>query len=703
MKHKSYISVITNCFLALIVMLAATGTGFSQKKPQTQKSIETVSCDSLLHKATLGHDNNGCFIDITVCYPWSSVGNPQVKQFPFGIEALLPPVGPGGTYGGVTYPAVSSQGGVSITSAVPTPGTWVATTPTVMQNLGSTIPGYLYPSTREVRFSRTPGTAADAIPYCANYSNPQKFRIRITTTGTLNPIVLRVNLLNGYGCDDNPSNCSVMCTWDTVLTHGTLTPYVLTPASSSICAGSSTTINLTPAPPKWSVTTWYWCNTLSNGQCPPAVPPYSAWNCPNPDGTNGSPVSTVSPGGAGPIPFLTNPLQQGRCYLVVINDGCFSDTVTTQVHVCPPCDAISITTNPLLPNGHTCDHFTGTINLGYPDFVDCRPSITWTELTGSITIHKPAWKDSTTTPQFTLYGPYNGPVNSPNNSLRCDTTYTFNAHIVNACAPCDKAITIIVDRQLQPAEIQITSSKALPLCNGTGTILTANASCKATITNWDSSLTGLPGSFTEIPGAYGSTHWTNNLASTTWYQCDAVNGTCTTRSNALKVTVKCPLSVSIAANHLCVPDTLTATIPSCAGPATIKWYKDGVYISNAMKVTSNSTGSFWAEVYDAQCHESIISNVVTLCKDTVIITGEVCVCKDASGNYPDTFTATNVGCPGSTNCTYRWFKNNVLIPNAHSSTYSVLNIPNGYTTYSVQMKCLPCPMTSNSITVHRCP
>lgn len=677
-------------------MLAMPLIGLSQ-------GVRTDYCSDYTHTATLGHDALGCYIDIEVCYKWTPGGN--VLQYPYGVEALLPPQNVAGTYASVAYPAVPNQGGASITSTVPIPG-WLTTGPTVMSSLGSTILGYSYSSNRDVRFSRNTGIATDAIPSCPTGA-PQKFRIRIITTGTSDPIVLRVNLLNGNGCP----TCNVMCTWDTTFVNA-VHNYQLT--GGTICTGTSTVLTLTPAPPAGSTATIYWADVSNcSSSCP------TTWPCPG-----GSPLGISFVCTGSPLSFPTNPLFVGRCYKVVISDGCFSNTATSHVCVCPPCSSITIGAtvtgpNPPLVDGHVCDHFTGTISLGIdPNACPVGPII-WDKTDDGVGTSLAS--HATTIPAFTLLGP--GP-------LKCNRTYIFTATFPSPCEPgimCTKSITNIVDRKLLPNEINITSDKPIPLCDSTGTILRATAPCKAKITNWYQSPTGSPGTFTQIGGAFGPTYMTNNLnnpplINCIWYQCDAVNGACTTTSAPFQVTVKCPLTISIVASSRCVPTTLTAIVPPCCGtPMIITWYRGNipvtVQVGTGTSINVTTPGIYCAEVKDPACHNSAISNFITLCHPVVTVQN-ACICKRPP-NVPFILDVNLSGCcPGCT-FNYTWVETGLGTFNGSGTGLvcgaNAITIPTGqlppilpagtvlHFTFSITSTCgAPCSVFSNTNSVTVC-
>jgi len=240
--------------------------------------------------------------------------------------------------------------------------------------------------------------------------------------------------------------------------------------------------------------------------------------------------------------------------------------------------------------------------------------------------------------------------------------------------------------------VQVTATEAT-ICAGGTTTLTANLG--------DYNVPNLVFSWTEngtvIPGAT-TNQITVNPASTSIYAVSIVQTTseCTATGSFTVTVVPDPVisNVTISQTQVCEGGqvTLNATIEGgIQGGELFTWFRNGVIIPNI-------TGSSFTEsplvigdditIYNytvqitqtASGCQSVISQPVSvtvypLATVQIMVTGNTTICE--GGN---TLLTANVN-PTTTNTTYQWFVDNVLIPGATSQTYTVADAQARQTAY----------------------
>ena len=133
--------------------------------------------------------------------------------------------------------------------------------------------------------------------------------------------------------------------------------------------------------------------------------------------------------------------------------------------------------------------------------------------------------------------------------------------------------------------------------NGTAALTGTIPTCDGTITyQWQSSLTGVPASFTNIPGATFQNYTTDPLTADTWFQritTSTLNGIpCSKASNSVKVTVNNMNAGTIAADQtICENGTaaLTGTIPTAVGVVSYQWQSSSSGVSGSFTNILNAT------------------------------------------------------------------------------------------------------------------
>ena len=255
-------------------------------------------------------------------------------------------------------------------------------------------------------------------------------------------------------------------------------------------------------------------------------------------------------------------------------------------------------------------------------------------------------------------------------------TYTVTA--TNAVTGCTNTASVTVDVINTPPTPIITSSSAVVCISGSVTFNVTNATPGA-VYQWQSSTTGLLGSYTDIPLAIG-TSYTAAITSATYFQATVTCGASVDVSNAIFVDFSNPSVTSGTNGTRCGPGTVTLSV---TGVGSFDWFANSsggtALITNSATYTPTVLGTttFWVEAYIGTCIAATRFPV------TAIVNAAPAVTIANSGTSPVcagttlTLTASSANDP---NYTYGWSLDQTTIV-ATGAVYSVT--PTTTTTYYV--------------------
>jgi hypothetical protein len=531
-----------------------------------------------------------------------------------------------------------------------------------------------------------------------------KVRIKVTTISSSVPVYVKVRELTGWSWPTDPTK------WNCERVHGPFTApqatYNIGP-NGDVCSGSSQILNLscvgpacgTPLPAGATIT-WY------QSQSCPSVNPWNPalWNTVPPPPQNGG------------TSFNTNYLTNTTCYVAVIQDGCWRYISNVRkLTVCLGKPNATIAASPIAPSPtlvnianewHACTSWSGTLTLTpspYP--FPCKTIISWSLAidNGAYNALSPADLSHVATGTLT--------------TGTCSRRYRFRATLYNACGTTQVVFPIVIDKAPdggsiqtvtnQPYDVGTGTQQAPLLCYNTGTRLRHTTTC-GQIKSWEykDETTPCSGNFPTawlpVPGSSGtSTWWTGFLVKTRQYRAVVGNGACSDAYSApITVTVKPELTVTIATPSylLCDNPILTATTsygaPCNYTTATYKWYLNGTPISGATGATytPGRAGNYSVVVDDKACGKAE-SNVITICKPALVVTGPCCMCPPSESVTINAVVSDTCGVTP----TYLWAGPG----NAAGATTASINVTSAGT-YSVTVTVGGCTLT-RQITVNSCP
>ena len=235
-----------------------------------------------------------------------------------------------------------------------------------------------------------------------------------------------------------------------------------------------------------------------------------------------------------------------------------------------------------------------------------------------------------------------------------------------------------------------------PACTGNTATFTGAASGNGVTYQWQSSITGAAGTFTDIPGATSASYTTPAITGTTpgFYQFVATTITCpgTATSNVAQLTINVTASIGTqpTAQTVCAPGAATFTVAATGSGLSYQWQvataaapttftnvgtNSNSYTTGATTVGMN--GNIYRVIVTGSCN-AVTSNNATLTVNTAAsLTGiaanpaNATVCNGATISFTATASGTGV--------TYQWQRALAATPTvfvnvvgATSSTYTTV-------------------------------
>ena len=378
-------------------------------------------------------------------------------------------------------------------------------------------------------------------------------------------------------------------------------PIVATAHDQTICKGGSTQIDL-PITTQGNIL-WYY----APAPCPSTTPP-NGW--------------TALSGGT---TWYTLQLDQSTCYQAIVTNlvGCpsgigISNPVLVNVIAPPAAGSITCTVggNPCPANGELCSG--SVVNLSYTNPNPSNACSTqWQKLVGS------TWQNigSATIPAQTL-------VNAA-----CPFA-PVSYRVVYSCGMCGSDTPTISFKVYAPTSVGALTATKPTICEGDDDILKLANSCGKVI-QWESSPTGLAGSFVAIPGSAGATVWYTNQINQppphdAWYQVSVQNGPCNLMtSNVVHIILNkkpSPVVSPPGPVTFCAPGHVILTETNPNG-GTCKWYYNGLATSSTSTTYSATASGNYYVVCTNGCGTTK-SNIVkvTASKIVAAIQGPCGVC-----------------------------------------------------------------------------
>jgi len=248
------------------------------------------------------------------------------------------------------------------------------------------------------------------------------------------------------------------------------------------------------------------------------------------------------------------------------------------------------------------------------------------------------------------------------NSYNATQTGWYKYSITSPCmTDYSDSVQVLIPSSLS----SFSSSSPSPVCNFTSLVFTVNSPVAGATYTWQVSQAG---------GAYlnagSGTSFNYNVPSTTYFNIRLVqadNGC--TRTTA---------SQNFQVSNLIASVSPSGTISLCSGSAiltsitngiSLQWTKDGIDIPGANQSTyvvqAPNTGVYRLKAY-GNCSGFVQSNQVNITvgnyNPTVTPSGPITFCSGGS---------VILSTPTSTNYTYKWLKNSILISGATSSSLSI--------------------------------
>ncbi len=312
----------------------------------------------------------------------------------------------------------------------------------------------------------------------------------------------------------------------------------------------------------------------------------------------------------------------------------------------------------------------------------------------------------------------------------CYTDHVFTVEVTNICGTRSASQTIrIFNHNSDDGILEIDPFEFQPLCFGEDLTLKYTAKCTGDPPLWKWYSTTIdppvPDDYLPIPnaGTRNPLYNTNRLYQTTWYRVEKRNGVCPLQYADLRVEVKDSLAIT---NFSLTSDPcseiaameLAFTPPSVEQPCIyeVTFYKDGLQLYSIFSSVSsvsftwvspgNAAGKYFATVRDTCCWQLAKSTIKTITPACVpVLSGPCYRCFDDTTDIQlsvSMIIPPNKPCPYTYNCTYQWFLDGELIPDATASEYSSPDAG----TFRVETTCMteygPC-VRKDSGTVVQCP
>jgi hypothetical protein len=375
-----------------------------------------------------------------------------------------------------------------------------------------------------------------------------------------------------------------------------------TATNQTICKGASTQVSL---PTTTGSITWY-----SSSPCASPIPP------------SGVVPPGWSPVTGGTTSSITVAPAQTTCYQAVIANlascptgtGVSNPVAVTVVSPSSPGSigcTVGFTGIPCPANNELCSG--SVVNLTDPNTPGPNCSRQWYQWNGSV------WQ--------LISGATGATLTQTLSSSTCPFV-PAKFRVVYSCPPCPGTFSEISFKVYSP--VQGGTITASPICDGDGDVLTLANSC-GDVVQWESSSSGLAGTFNVIQGSGGTFTWYTNKIPPhdAWYQVLVKNGPCgAVYSNKFHVTINHKPNPTITAGgplQFCAPGSvmLTATNPN---GGTCQWYRNGLPIGSGMTWPATASGNYYM-VCSNSCGITK-SNIITVkaSKPLAVITGACGVC-----------------------------------------------------------------------------
>jgi hypothetical protein len=342
----------------------------------------------------------------------------------------------------------------------------------------------------------------------------------------------------------------------------------------TICKGANTQINL-PSNPQGTIA-WY-----SSSPCASPIPPTGVV----PAGwfpVSGGTSSTVAP-------------TQTTCYQAVVTNMPWCSTGTgvsnlvtvNVVNLSNPgsitCSVVGAGSCPA--NGEICSG--STVTLFDPNTPGPNCSRQWYQWDNMLSLWQPIGSAQTVMPTLT--------------SPTCPSV-PAKFRVVYSCPSCPDTVSEISFKVYSPVQGG-TITGAPSICDGMGEVLTLAGEC-GDVVQWESSPSGLPGTFNAIPGSGGTHTWQTNQIPPhyAYYQVMVRNGACgIAYSPVFHVTLNPKPNPTITAGgplQFCAPGSVTLNATSPNG-GTCTWYRNGLSTNvPGMTYSASASGNYYVVCTD---------------------------------------------------------------------------------------------------------